>query len=136
MFTSTAGLAIFLWTRGKVDVGTIAMALPLSWQIVNISGWVAWQVTNIFENVGVVQEGMMTIARPIGLSDRPDAPALKVTRGEIKFEDVRFGYGRETGVLEGFTLTVQPGESVGLVGRSGAGKSTAVNLLLRFFDLE
>src|SRR5205814_8134027 len=60
----------------------------------------------------------------------------KVTRGEIAFDDVQFGYGRETGVLEGFTLTVQPGESVGLVGRSGAGKSTAVNLLLRFFDLE
>jgi len=136
MVTSTAALSLWLWTRGQVDVGTVAMALPLCWQIVNISGWVAWQVTNIFENVGVVQEGMMTIARPIGLSDRPDAPALKVARGEIKFEDVRFGYGRETGVLEGFTLTVQPGESVGLVGRSGAGKSTAVNLLLRFFDLE
>jgi len=136
MVTSTAALALLLWTRGQVEVGTVAMALPLCWQIVNISGWVAWQVTNIFENVGVVQEGMMTIARPIGLADRPHAPALAVARGEIRFEDVRFGYGRETGVLEGFTLTVQPGESVGLVGRSGAGKSTAVNLLLRFFDLE
>src|SRR5262249_34857742 len=136
MVTSTAALALWLWTRGLVEVGTIAMALPLAWQIVNIPRWVAWQVTNIFENVGVVQEGMLTIARPITLADQPAAPALAVTRGEIKFEDVRFGYGRETGVLEGFTLTVQPGESVGLVGRSGAGKSTAVNLLLRFFDVE
>src|SRR5262249_17407974 len=115
MVTSTAALALWLWTRGQVEVGTVAMALPLCWQIVNSSGRVAWQVTNIFENVGVVQEGMMTIARPVLLTDRPDAPALKVARGEIKFEDVRFGYGRETGVLEGFTLTVQPGESVGLV---------------------
>jgi ATP-binding cassette subfamily B multidrug efflux pump len=136
MVTSTAGLAIFLWTRGAVEVGTVAMALPLAWQIVNISGWVAWQVTNIFENIGVVQEGMMTIAKPIALTDAPQAPGLKVTRGEIAFEDVRFGYGRETGVLEGFTLIVKPGEKIGLVGRSGAGKSTAVNLLLRFFDLE
>jgi len=136
MVTGTAALALWLWTRGLVDVGTVAMALPLCWQIVNISGWVAWQVTNIFENVGVVQEGMMTIAKPIALTDRPNAPHLVVSRGEIKFDDVRFGYGRETGVLEGFTLTVQPGENVGLVGRSGAGKSTAVNLLLRFFDVE
>jgi ATP-binding cassette, subfamily B, multidrug efflux pump len=136
MVTGTAALALWLWTRGIVDVGTVAMALPLCWQIVNISGWVAWQVTNIFENVGVVQEGMMTIAKPIALTDRPGAPQLVVSRGEIKFDDVRFGYGRETGVLEGFTLTVKPGENVGLVGRSGAGKSTAVNLLLRFFDVE
>ncbi|MPZ41021.1 MAG: ATP-binding cassette domain-containing protein [Rhizobiales bacterium] len=136
MVTSTAALAIYLWVVGAVEVGTVAMALPLAWQIVNISGWVAWQVTNIFENIGVVQEGMMTIAKPIGLTDAPQAPELKVTRGEIVFDDVRFGYGRETGVLNGFTLTVRPGEKIGLVGRSGAGKSTAVNLLLRFFDLE
>jgi ATP-binding cassette, subfamily B, multidrug efflux pump len=136
MVTGTAGLALWLWTRGQVDVGTVAMTLPLCWQIVNISGWVAWQVTNIFENVGVVQEGMLTIAKPIALTDRPDATVLTVPRGEIRFEDVRFGYGRETGVLNGFTLTVQPGEKIGFVGRSGAGKSTAVNLLLRFFDVE
>jgi ATP-binding cassette subfamily B multidrug efflux pump len=136
MVTSTAGLALLLWTRGKVEVGTVAMALPMSWQIVNISGWVAWQVTNIFENIGVVQEGMMTIAQPITLNDEPDAKHLVVSRGEIAFDDVHFGYGRERGVLQGFTLTVHPGEKIGLVGRSGAGKSTVVNLMLRFFDLE
>jgi ATP-binding cassette subfamily B multidrug efflux pump len=145
MVTGTAALAIYLWVIGKVEVGTVAMALPLTWQIVNISGWVAWQVTNIFENIGVVQEGMMTIAKPIGLADAPQAPDLKVTRGEIVFDDLRFGYGREIvtrdgetryAVLDGFALTVKPGEKIGLVGRSGAGKSTAVNLLLRFFDVE
>jgi ATP-binding cassette subfamily B multidrug efflux pump len=104
-------------------------------------------VTSIFENIGVVQEGMMTIARPITLNDRPRAVALMVGRGEIAFEDVRFHYGRMTSageagrppphaVLDGFSLTVRPGEKIGLVGRSGAGKSTVVNLLLRFFDLE
>src|SRR6201982_2997689 len=112
------------------------MALPLAWQIVNIAGWVALQVTSIFENVGVIQEGMMTIARPIALTDRPDAARLKVTHGEIKFENVRFGYGRESGVIDGLSLTIKPGEKIGLIGRSGAGKATLVNLLLRFFDLE
>jgi ATP-binding cassette subfamily B multidrug efflux pump len=147
MVTGTGALALLLWTRGQVSVGTVAMALPLAWQIVNISGWVAWQVTAIFENIGVVQEGMMTIARPITLTDRPQAQALVVARGEIAFEDVRFHYGRaisarEEGqphpraVLESFSLTVQAGEKIGLIGRSGAGKSTVVNLLLRFFDLE
>jgi ATP-binding cassette subfamily B multidrug efflux pump len=79
---------------------------------------------------------MMTIAKPIALTDAPQAPSLRVAHGEVAFNDVTFGYGRETGVLNGFTLTVKPGEKIGLVGRSGAGKSTVVNLLLRFFDLE
>jgi ATP-binding cassette, subfamily B, multidrug efflux pump len=136
LVVSTGGLAIFLWTRGAVEVGTVAMALPLAWQIVNAAGWVAWQVTTIFENVGVVQEGMSTIARPIALSDRPDAKALTVARGEVRFENVTFGYGREAGVIDGLSLTVRAGEKIGLVGRSGAGKSTLVNVLLRFFDLE
>jgi len=136
LVTGTGAIAITLWVHGKVGVGTVAMALPLSWQIISIAGWVAMRVTEIFENIGVVQEGMMTIARPIGLTDRPGAEELTVTRGEITFEDVRFGYGRETGLIDGLTLKVKPGERIGLVGRSGAGKSTLVNLLLRFFDLE
>jgi ATP-binding cassette subfamily B multidrug efflux pump len=136
LVTSTGATAIALWVHGKVEVGTVAMTLPLSWQIISISGWVAMRITEIFENIGVVQEGMMTIARPIALMDRPDAKPLTVTRGEIKFEDVRFGYGRESGLIDGLTLNVKPGERIGLVGRSGAGKSTLVNLLLRFFDIE
>ena len=77
------------------------MALPMTTQIVTVSGWVALQVTGIFENIGVVQEGMMTIARPHTLLDRPDAEPLHVSRGEVRFDDVRFGYGRESGVLDG-----------------------------------
>jgi len=136
LVTGTGAMALLLWTRGKVEVGTVAMALPLAWQIVNIAGWVAWQITSIFENVGVIQEGMMTIARPITLTDPPGAASLKVTRGEICFEDMHFGYGRESGVIADLNLTVRPGEKIGLLGRSGAGKSTLVNLMLRFFDLE
>ena len=147
LVTGTGGLAVLLWSQGRVEVGTVAMALPLSWQIVSVSGWIAYQVTTIFENVGVVQEGMMTIARPIGLVDQPEARALTVPHGEIAFQDVRFGYGRQPivdedgherpfAVIDGLSITVKPGEKVGLVGRSGAGKSTLVNVLLRFFDVE
>ena len=109
MVTGTGGLALVLWTQGKVEVGTVAMALPLAWQIVNVAGWVALQVTSIFENIGGDPGGMMTIGRPIALIDRPDAPSLNVTRGEIAFADVRFGYGRETGVIDGRELTVVAG---------------------------
>jgi ATP-binding cassette subfamily B multidrug efflux pump len=136
LITGTSAMALVLWTQGKVEVGTVAMALPLAWQIVNIAGWVALQITTIFENVGVIQEGMMTIARPMLLADPPDAVPIEVKRGEIRFEDVHFGYGRESGVIAGLNLVVEPGEKIGLIGRSGAGKSTLVNLLLRFFDLE
>jgi ATP-binding cassette subfamily B multidrug efflux pump len=147
LVTGTGALALLLWTQGKVTIGTVAMALPLAWQIVNIAGWVAWQITSIFENIGVIQEGMMTIARPIMLTDQPGAADLKVTQGEIRFDDISFGYGREAlvgedgharpyAVIDGLTLTVKAGEKIGLIGRSGAGKSTLVNLLLRFFDLE
>jgi ATP-binding cassette subfamily B multidrug efflux pump len=136
LVTSTAGLAIALWVHGAVAVGVIAMAVPLSWQIVNTSGWVAMQVTAIFENIGAVQEGMSAISRPILLRDKPDAEALIVTRGEIAFENVEFGYGRESGLINGLSLHVRGGERIGLVGRSGAGKSTLVNILLRFFELE
>jgi ATP-binding cassette subfamily B multidrug efflux pump len=133
---SNGGLVIYLWTIGEVQVGMIATALPLAWQIVAMSGWVGYQITSIFENVGVVQEGMLTIAQPITLADKPDATELTATRGEIRFDNVSFGYGRATAIIEDFSLTIAPGEKIGLIGRSGAGKSTLVNLLLRFFDVE
>jgi ATP-binding cassette subfamily B multidrug efflux pump len=136
LVTGTGAMAIWLWVHGKIEVGTVAMALPLSWQIISIAGWVAMRVTEIFENIGVVQEGMSAIARPIALTDKPDAAPLKVTRGEIEFQDIRFCYGRESGLIDGLSLKIKAGERIGLIGRSGAGKSTLVNLMLRFFDLE
>ena len=136
LIAGAGAMAIWLWQRGAVEVGAIAMVLPLTLQLTNMSRQIAVQITDLFEEVGIVQEGMMTIARPLQLVDPEDARALDVHEGRIAFEDVRFGYGREIGVLEDFALTVQPGEKIGLVGRSGAGKSTVVNLLLRFFDLE
>ena len=136
MLAGETSLAIWLWQRGRVDVGTVAMAIPLTWQIASAAGWVAVQVTDIFENVGTIQEGMLTIARPIALADRADSVALALARGEVRFDNVSFGYGREDGLIKGLTLRIKPGEKIGLVGRSGAGKTTLVNLLLRFHDVE
>lgn len=136
LVAGAGAIALTLWLDGAVEVGAIAMVLPLTFQLTNMSRWVAFSVTEIFEEIGVVQEGMLTIAQPLQLTDEPDARPLAVSAGRIEFDDVRFGYGHETGVLDGFTLTVRPGEKIGLVGRSGAGKSTVINLLLRFFDLE
>ena len=120
---------------GKVEVGAIAMVLPLTLQLTNMSRQIAMRITEIFEDIGVVQEGMLTIALRLQLPDL-DAKPLAVGAGRIEFKNVNFGYGREVGVLQNFNLTIKPGEEIGLVGRSGAGKSTVVNLLLRFFDLE
>jgi ATP-binding cassette subfamily B multidrug efflux pump len=136
LIAGAVSLAVALWQMEMVDIGAIAMVLTLTFHLTDISRRIAIQIADIFEDVGVVQEGMMSIARPLQLTDDAEAKPLAVKEGCIEFRDVRFGYGREVGVLEGFNLTVQPGERVGLVGRSGAGKSTVVNLMLRFFDLE
>ena len=97
LLTGTAAIGIWLWAQGTVSAGVVATALPLAWQIANVAGWVSWEVTGIFENIGVVQEGMQTIAVPHTGSDRPGARELEVTRGEIRFEDVTFSYGRRDG---------------------------------------
>jgi ATP-binding cassette, subfamily B, multidrug efflux pump len=136
LVTSTAAIAIMLWIQGKIAVGAIAMALPLSWQILAMAGWVAFNITAIFENVGTVQEGIQSIGVPHKVIDRADAKPLTVPRGEIRFDHVRFGYGREIGVIQDLSLAIRAGERVGLIGHSGAGKSTLVNLLLRFFELD
>ena len=136
LMVATATVAVWLWSEGRTDVGAIATAVPLAWQIANMAGWVAQSVTSIFENVGTVQDGMRSIAVPRQMADRADSVPLRVDRGAVRFEGVRFGYGTAKGVLHGIDLALAPGERVGLVGPSGAGKSTLVHLLLRFYELE
>jgi len=135
MVVGTGLAAVLLFRSGRIGVGLVATALPMAWQIANMAGWVAGNVTNIFENVGIVQDGMRSIAVPRQMPDPPLARELRVTAGEVRFEDVHFDYGRDRNapVLHGITLTIAAGERVGLVGPSGAGKSTLVNLLLHFY---
>ena len=95
-----------------------------------------WEMSGLFENIGTVQDGIASISLPRLVEDKPGAKDIVVTSGEIRFDDIRFHYGKQKGVIENLSLAVRPGEKVGMVGRSGAGKSTLVNLLLRFYDLE
>jgi len=144
LLVATTGAAIVLWTMGHVTVGDIAVVSGLVIRIVTMSGWVMWTIADVFENIGVVHEGMETISLPNLLQDAPDAKPLSVPHGEIHLDHIHFHYGAGRAasedapprVIENLSLTVKPGEKVGLVGRSGAGKSTLVNLLLRFYDLE
>ncbi|MBS0250799.1 MAG: ABC transporter ATP-binding protein [Proteobacteria bacterium] len=140
----TTGTAVWLWTLHHVSVGDVAVVGGLVIRIVTMSGWVMWTIADVFENIGVVHEGMETISRPNVLVDAPGAKPVAVPRGEIRFDHIHFHYGAGRSsaddapprVIEDLSLRVRPGEKVGLVGRSGAGKSTLVNLLLRFYDLE
>src|SRR5438132_12623024 len=138
LLVATAAIGIWLWVHGQVGAGIVATALPLARQVANVAGWVSREVTGSFESIGVVQEGMQSIAVPRSGVDRPGAQHLEVSRGEVVLDHVTFGYGRRDAppVLDNLSVEIKPGERVGLVGRSGAGKSTLVNLLLRFHDLE
>ncbi len=143
LVASTTGLAMWLWTKGQVGTGAVAAAAAMALRLNGISHWIMWELASLFEHVGTVQDGLNTLARPHRVVDHAAAQPLQVTHGEIRFDDVNFHYGRGDAaaaaaprVIERLSLTIRPGEKIGLVGRSGAGKSTIVNLLLRFYDIE
>ncbi|MBC3208423.1 ABC transporter ATP-binding protein [Pseudomonas sp. SWRI111] len=136
LIVGTTALALWLWTQSLITVGAIALATGLVIRIVNMSGWIMWVVTGIFENIGMVQDGLRTISQPVSVTDREQAKPLDVARGEVRFEQVDFHYGKQKGIIGDLNLTIKPGEKIGLIGPSGAGKSTLVNLLLRLYDVE
>ncbi|MEH6490992.1 ABC transporter ATP-binding protein [Halopseudomonas sp.] len=136
LLLGVTGLAIWLWVQGAVTVGAVAVAAGLVLRLWGMSQWIMWELSALFENIGTVQDGINSISRPQLVNDVPDAKPLQVSRGEIRFEQVHFHYGKGHGVMADLNLCIKPGEKIGLVGRSGAGKSTLVNLLLRFYDVE
>ena len=136
MIVSMGGLAIWLWIGGFTTEGMVAAALTIALRLNNMTYWIMWAMTSLVQNLGVISEGMETIAQPVTLVDAPDAPSLKLDQGEIKLVDLTHHYGRGSGGLDGISTVIKPGEKVGVVGRSGAGKSTLVKLLLRFYDAE
>ncbi len=131
-----AAISIWLWLNAVVSVGAIAIAIGLCLRINGMSQWIMWEVSALFENIGVVHDGMAMLTKPHTVVDAPQAKPLKVQEGEIAFDRIGFHYGKGSGVISDLTLRIRPGEKVGLVGRSGAGKTTLMNLLLRFYDLE
>ncbi|MGY6411379.1 MAG: ABC transporter ATP-binding protein [Alkalilacustris sp.] len=136
LIVGVVGWAVALWAGGTASLGAVAAATALTLRLNAMTGWIMWAVSSFFRNLGVVAEGMETIAQPITLTDAPAAPALHFRDGRIAFHGVTHHYGRGQGGLQDISLTIAPGEKVGLVGRSGAGKSTLVKLLLRFHDPE
>ncbi len=129
-------LAINLWLADSISVGAIATTMALCLRIFGMSHWVMWEVSALFENIGVVIDGMSMMAKPHQVTDRDPQKQLVATDGKIAFENIRFHYGKDGGVIDNLSLVIEPGEKIGLVGRSGAGKTTLTNVLLRFYDLE
>ncbi|WP_299372318.1 ABC transporter ATP-binding protein [uncultured Tateyamaria sp.] len=136
LIVGVVGWALALWMQGAASVGVVAAATALTLRLNAMTGWIMWALTTFFRQLGVVAEGMETIAQPITLVDAKDAKRLELSQGEITLDALTHHYGRSSGGLSAISTVIKPGEKVGLVGRSGAGKSTLVKLLLRFYDPE
>ena len=130
------GLGIWLWLGNAISPGAIAVAAALVLRFFGMSQWIMWEMSALFENIGTVKAGVSAFSVPRLVDDRPDARTLSVKQGEVRFDHVGFHYGKAKGVIDDLSFTLKPGEKVGLVGRSGAGKTTIVNLLLRFYDID
>lgn len=139
---SVAALGIALWINESLSVGALAVAVAMALRITNMSHWVLWEISGLFENLGTAMDGMQTLSQPTLVQDKQDAKVLEVIRGAIDFDQVSFHYHgahsekrQSPAVLDNLSLHIKAGEKIGLVGRSGAGKSTLVSLLLRFYDI-
>ncbi|WP_390915363.1 ATP-binding cassette domain-containing protein [Pseudosulfitobacter sp. SM2401] len=136
LIVGVVGWAIALWMQGEMSVGIVAAATALTLRLNAMTGWIMWALTSFFRQLGVVAEGMETIAQPITLIDTQNAKRLEMADGRIELKALTHHYGRQSGGLDAVDLMIEPGQKIGLIGRSGAGKSTLVKLLLRFYDPE
>lgn len=133
---SIATLSIMLWLEESVTVGVIAIGISIALRMQGMSKWIMWEIRALFEAIGMVVDSIHTVSKPIEVVDQPQARPLSVTEGKIEFATVGFAYNSHQSIFNQLQLTIQPGEKIGIVGRSGAGKSSLVNLLLRFYDLQ
>ena len=136
LIVAVVGFGIWLWSKGAADLGVVAAATALTLRMNGMSGWIMWAVSSFFRELGVVKEGMQTIAQPVTLLDAPNAKPLVVENGAIEVDQLVHHYGRISGGIDSVSLQIPAGQKVGLVGQSGAGKSSLVKLLLRFYDAE
>jgi ATP-binding cassette subfamily B multidrug efflux pump len=129
-------IGVWSWIGGASTVGAVAVGAGLTLRLNGMSHWIMWELSGMFEHIGMVQDAMATIAQPAKVLDKPDAKQLIVSKGHISIENMNFHYGKESGVIDDLSLDIAPGEKVGVVGRSGAGKTTLMNVLLRLYDIE
>ena len=130
------GGTVYLWTMGLASIGDIAAAGTVSFRLSQMTGWVSFSLMSIFGNLGEVEDGLRTLAQPYTLQDDPRATEMGAVTGAIDIADVSFAYGRRKGGLDSISLAVRPGEKIGIVGASGAGKTTLVALIMRLYDPE
>ena len=135
LYGGVLGTAIWLWMEGQAQLGIIAATTAMVLKLNSIAEFLMWQTSQLFENVGTIQDGMGTLGKSISIQDKPDAKELELKQGEIKFDNVCFAYN-DKNVIDGLNLTIRPGEKIGVVGRSGAGKSTLIQLLLNFYRID
>lgn len=133
---STAALGIYLWVNGSITPGAIAIVISLAIRLTGMSHWIMWEISSLFENIGTVQDGINTLSLPNAITDNNGAKDLQVSEGDIKFDDVSFSYNDDAQVFNRLNLHIPGNEKVGIVGRSGAGKSSLVSLMLRFYDIK
>jgi len=133
---SVGAIGIVLWDSGAASVGALAVGVGLVLRLQGMSNWIMWELSGLFESIGVIYDGMSMLSTKQEIVDEPHAHLLTVSGGKIEFDDVRFHYGKDSGAIDALNLTINAGEKIGLVGRSGAGKTTLTNLLLRLYDVE
>ena len=136
MIFSIAAFSMDLWLKGAITVGGVAFTLGLVLRLNSLLGRLMTQLNGLMRNFGTMQNSMEMVAKPIAILDQPNAALAQPLYDTIKFEKVRFHYGRSSGVIDDLSLTIKAGEKTALVGPSGAGKSTVIRLILRLFDVE
>ena len=136
MMSSIAAICIHKFAAGGISTGAVAAALGLVFRLNQMSGWMMFNINGLVRNYATVQDATRTISVEPAIRDGADATVLPRAKGDIRFENVSFHYGKGAGVIDNFSLHIQPGERVALVGPSGAGKTTIINLALRLFDVE
>lgn len=136
LLTGACGVGIWLWLGEAVSVGAVAVAVGLVLRMNGMAYWVTWELARLFEALGVVQDGMNMLSKAQSIQDHENAVEIDAHGKPVTFENIRFSYGGDGAVMDNLSLEIRPGEKIGLVGRSGAGKTTLTNILLRFYDVE
>ena len=136
LILSTTGTALFLWSNNEIAIGVVAAASAMSLRLNGISHWVMWEMTSLYEQIGIAQDGLNMLSKKQVVNDKPNASKLSIKNAQIVFKNIYFSYQNNPSFFNNFNLHIHHGEKVGIVGRSGAGKSSLINLLLRFYDLD